>query len=94
MANCDYFEASHRDETAGAGEKNYREHVSSYKLSFGEIIVVVAAVVILAGMGMVNRDISPSSMTTSSISSSATPQSSALTRCDDDNHYLTDACEP
>lgn len=94
MANCDYFEASHRDETAGAGEKDYREHVSGYRLSFGEIIVVVAAVVILAGMGMVNRTISPSSMTTGSISSSITSQNSTMTRCDDDDHYLTDACEP
>lgn len=94
MANCDYFDAAHRDETIGDGEKVYREHVSGYRLSFGEIIVVVAAVVFLAGMGMVNRNMSPSAMTTGSISSSYTMKGGPLVRCDDDNHYLTDACEP
>jgi hypothetical protein len=92
MANCEYFEASHRDEV-GSGEKDYREHVSGYRLSFGEIIVVVAAVVFLAGMGMVHRAEPPSMMTTGSISSSYGMQG-GTTRCDDDNHYLTDACEP
>lgn len=94
MAHCEYFDASQRDDLVGEGEKVYREHVSGYRLSFGEIIVVVAAVVFLAGMAMVHRDIPPSSLTTGSISSSYSAKSGPLVRCDDDNHFLTDACEP
>jgi hypothetical protein len=94
MANCEYFDASHRDEMLGEGEKHYREHVSAYRLSFAEIIVVVAAVVFLAGMAMAHRTMPPSPMTTGSISSDSSPRNGMLVRCTDDNHYLTDACEP
>lgn len=94
MANCDFFEQAHRDETAGEGEKDYREHVAAHKLSLGEIVVVVAAVVLLAGMGFVHQSMPVSPRTTGSISASLTTPDGGTTRCDDDNHYLAQACEP
>ncbi|MBO9096571.1 MULTISPECIES: hypothetical protein [unclassified Rhizobium] len=93
MACCDFFEQPHRDEPAGNGEKDYREHVAAHKLSFGEIIVVVAAVVMLAGMGLVHRDPAPEPRITGSISASGASPASGFTRCDDDNHYLSQRCE-
>lgn len=94
MSHSDCFTGSQRDDMIGEGEKIYREHVSAYRLSFGEIIVVVAAVVFLAGMAMVHRGIPPSSLTTGSISYSSSQKSGPLVRCNDDSHFLTDACEP
>ncbi len=93
MACCDFFEQSHRDEPASDGEKDYREHVSAHKLSFGEIIVVVAAVVMVAGIGLMPRQAPPEPRITGSISASGTTSPSAFTRCDDDNHYLAQSCE-
>lgn len=94
MACCDFFEQSHRDEISGNGEKDYREHVAAHKLSFGEIIVVVAAVVMLAGMGLVHQNTSSEPQTTGSISASYSPLAGGSTRCDDDNHYLAQSCDP
>jgi len=94
MACCDFFEQSHRDEMSGEGERDYREHVAAHKLSFGEIIVVVGAVVMLAGMGLVHQNASTEPRTTGSISASYTGPAGGSTRCDDDNHYLAQRCEP
>ncbi|MET0747983.1 MAG: hypothetical protein ABWY49_07315 [Rhizobium sp.] len=94
MACCEFFEQSHRDEIAGDGEKDYREHVAAHKLSFGEIIVVVAAVVMLAGMGLVHQNTMTEPRTTGSISASYVVPGNGSTRCDDDNHYLAQSCEP
>jgi hypothetical protein len=95
MACCDFFEQSQRDEISGEGEKDYREHVAAHKLSFGEIIVVVAAVVMLAGMGLVHQSASSEPQTTGSISASySSPLAGGSTRCDDDNHYLSQSCDP
>jgi hypothetical protein len=94
MACCDFFEQSHRDEISGEGEKHYREHVAAHKLSFGEIFVVVAAVVMLAGMGLVHQTTSAEPRATGSISASYSPPAGGSTRCDDDDHYLAQSCEP
>lgn len=94
MACCDFFEQSHRDEISGEGEKNYREHVAAHKLSFGEIIVVVTAAVLLAGMGLVHQGASPDPRTTASISASYITPAGGSARCDDDNHYLSETCAP
>ena len=94
MACCDFFEQSHRDEIAGEGEKDYREHIGAHQLSLGEIIVVVAAVVMLAGMGLAHQKSSADPRTTASISASYTPANDGSIRCDDDNHYLAQSCEP
>lgn len=94
MACCDFYEESRRDEISGAGEKDYREHVAAHKLSFGEIFVVVAAVVMLAGMGLVHQTAPSEPRTTGSISTAYATPLGGSTRCDDDNHYLSQSCEP
>ncbi|WP_195909470.1 hypothetical protein [Rhizobium tubonense] len=102
MTNCDFLNTSHRDSRAhdrfgdpdGAGEKEYREHVSAHRLSLGEIVVVVAAVVLLAGMGLFNQGGSALSRQTASAFQSEHLQHASLTHCDDDDSYLERACQP
>ena len=94
MACCDFFDQTHRDDQSSGGEKDYREHVAAYKLSFGEIVVVVAAVVMLAGMGLTRQGNTQEPRTTSSISSSYIAPAGGSVRCDDDDHYLSQRCEP
>lgn len=78
----------------GEGEKDYREHVAAQKISFGEIFVIVAAVVMLAGMGLVHPKTSTDGRITGSISSSySTAPLGGSFRCDDDRHYLKQSCD-
>lgn len=94
MACCDYFEQSQRDDTIGEGEKDYREHVAAQKISFGEIFVVVAAVVMLAGMSMMHQTPTADGRITGSISSSySRAPLGGSDRCDSDRHLLTQSCE-
>jgi hypothetical protein len=94
MARCDFFEQSHREEMTSEGEKDYREHVAAHRLSFGEVVVVVVAVVFLAGMGLARQDNPSEPMTTGSIAASYSAPAGGTTRCDDDNHYLSQSCQP
>jgi hypothetical protein len=102
MTNCDFLNPSHRDtrthdrlaEPDGAGEREYREHVSAHRLSFGEIVVVVVAVVLLAGMGLFNQDNSTMPRTASAAFQTEHLQRTSLLHCDDDDSYLERACQP
>jgi hypothetical protein len=102
MTNCDFLNTSHRDNRAhdrlgepdGTGEREYREHVTAHRLSIGEIVVVVVAVVLLAGMGLFKQDNSSSPRTASAAFRTEHLQRASLSRCDDDDSYLERACQP
>jgi hypothetical protein len=102
MTNCDFLNTPHRDnrlrdyfgDPDGEGEKEYREHVSAHRLSLGEIIVVVAAVVLIAGMGLFNQSSSPVSSSAVAALQSEHRQLPSLMHCDDDDADLARACQP
>jgi hypothetical protein len=102
MTNCDFLNTSHRDTRAhdrlgepdGAGEREYREHVTTHRLSIGEIVVVVVAVVLLAGMGLFNQDNSALPRTASATFQTEHLQRTSLLHCDDDDSYLEQVCQP
>jgi hypothetical protein len=94
MACYDIFENSSKNEPFNDGERRYREHVAAHRLSIGEIVVVVAAAVFLAGMGLVNQGGAPAPRTASAIAASYHQSASTVLRCDDDNRYLSQACDP
>ncbi|MBB2792828.1 UNVERIFIED_ORG: hypothetical protein GGD58_001675 [Rhizobium pisi] len=84
------------DETAGAGERNYAEHVSAQKLSGFERIVVVGALLVLSFAGFAayssgNTD----PMTTSAIAAPAgdnTPHHQPYGHCRDSSPYAERVC--
>ena len=102
MTNCDFLNTSHHDirahdrlgEPDGAGEREYREHVSAHRLSLGEIVVVVVAVVLLAGMGLFNQDSSALPRTASAAFQAESLQRTSPIHCDDDDSYREQVCQP
>ena len=102
MTNSDFLNTSHHDTRAhdrlgepdGAGEREYREHVTAHRLSFGEIVVVVVAVVLLAGMGLFSQDSTALPRTASATFQTEHLQRASLSHCDDDNSYIEQTCQP
>jgi hypothetical protein len=94
MACCDFYEEAHRGEPKGDGERDYHEHIEARRLSVGEIFVVVVAAVMLAGMGLAHQGAATSPQTTGSIATSYSQPVGGSARCSDDDHYLSERCEP
>ncbi|SCB59226.1 hypothetical protein GA0061105_106272 [Rhizobium aethiopicum] len=84
------------DETAGAGEREYVEHVSAQKLSGFERIVVVAALVVLSFVGFAAYSSSETDpMTTSAIAATPGdngPHHQPYGHCRDSSPYAERVC--
>ena len=64
MGHSDYFDQQHKhipesQQTAGEGERDYFEHVSSYKVSSADNMLVIAALTLLICLGVGVRSNAP-----------------------------------
>lgn len=99
MGHSDCFDQQHRHipeshQTAGEGERDYFEHVSSYKVSSADNMLVIAALTLLICLGVGVRSNAPVPATQTETASSALLANlqSATEWCEGHAPYSTSGC--